>query len=48
MFIFSPVTIVHCISKPWSVDDGERQLDSSFLDQHLGLLHLKHDNMHNV
>lgn len=38
----SPVAVVHSISKPGRIDDGERQLDPSFLDQHLGLLHLEH------
>lgn len=37
---YSPVTIIHCISEPWCIDDGESELDTSFLHQNLGLLHL--------
>lgn len=37
----SPVAVVHRVSEPGRVNDGERQLDAALLDQDLGLLHLK-------
>ncbi|TNN28737.1 hypothetical protein EYF80_061114 [Liparis tanakae] len=41
----SPVAVVHRVSKPRSVHDGERQLDPPLLHQHLGLLHLQHTQL---
>lgn len=36
----SPVAVVDGVSEPWSVYDGEGQLNPSLLYQHFGLLHL--------
>ena len=38
--IGSPVAVVHGVTEPWRVHDVEQEMDSSLLDQHLGLLHL--------
>ena len=36
-----PVTVVDSVAEPWRVNDGEKKLNSSFLYQHLRLLHLR-------
>lgn len=41
-----PVTVVHCISKAWCINDGEGKLDPSFFDQHFGLFYLKERKTH--
>lgn len=41
-----PVTVVHCISKTWCINDGECKLDPTFFDQHFGLFYLKERKTH--
>lgn len=38
---FSPVAVVHSVSKSRSVHYREKKLDAPFLHQHFGLLHLR-------